>query len=52
VTLDGLTVRRAGSASTHRPLDLDELPDLLQRLGAHLTDDDCQRLLAKLPSLA
>ena len=52
VTLDGVTERRAGESSTHRPLDLDELPDLLQRLGAHLTDAETDRLLDRLRALA
>jgi len=52
VTLDGVTERRAGSSSRHRPLDLAELPDLLQRLGAHLTGEESRRLLDRLRSLA
>jgi N-hydroxyarylamine O-acetyltransferase len=45
VTLDGVTERRAGAPSRNRPLDLAELPDLAHRLGAHLTDDETQRLV-------
>jgi len=52
VSLDGVTERRAGAASRHRPLDLAELPELLDRLGAHLTDDETQRLVARLRSMA
>jgi N-hydroxyarylamine O-acetyltransferase len=51
VTLDGVTERRAGSPSRHRPLDLGELPSLLDRLGANLTGDETARLLDKLRSL-
>ena len=51
VTLDGVTDRRAGSPSRHRPLDLAELPDLLQRLGAHLTGDETRRLVDRLASM-
>jgi N-hydroxyarylamine O-acetyltransferase len=51
VTLDGITERRAGSASRHRPLDLAELPELLDRLGAHLTTHETQRLVAKLGTM-
>lgn len=52
VTLDGVTERRAGAPSRHRPLDLDELPELLGQLGAHLTTDETQRLTARLERLA
>jgi N-hydroxyarylamine O-acetyltransferase len=45
VTLDGVTERRAGSASTQRPLDPAELPDLVGSLGANLTDDETGRLV-------
>ena len=48
VTLDGVTERRAGAPSRQRPLDLAELPDLLHRLGAHLTDDETRRLSTRL----
>ena len=51
VTLDGVTERRAGEPSRQRPLDLAELPDLLHRLGAHLTDDETRRLTARLRTL-
>ena len=51
VTLDGVTERRAGSPSTQRPFDLDELPDLLERLGANLTADETTRLRSRLASL-
>ena len=52
VTLDGVTERRAGTPSRNRPLDLAELPELLERLGAGLTDDETRRLVAKLRSMA
>ena len=52
VTLDGVTERRAGCPSTHRPLDLDELPDLMERLGANLTDDEVVRLRSRLVELS
>jgi N-hydroxyarylamine O-acetyltransferase len=48
VTLDGVTERRAGAPSTHRPLDLAELPELLARLGATLTGDEVDRLAERL----
>ena len=51
VTLDGVTERRAGSPSTQRPFDLDELPELLERLGANLTADETTRLQSRLASL-
>jgi hypothetical protein len=51
VTLDGVTERRAGAASTQRPLDLAELPDLVGSLGAHLTDDETARLVRRVGEL-
>jgi N-hydroxyarylamine O-acetyltransferase len=51
VTLDGVTERRAGAASTQRPLDPAELPDLLNRLGAHLSDDETARLVRRVGEL-
>ena len=51
VTLDGVTEQRAGEPSRHRPLDLAELPDLLDRLGAHLEDDETRRLTSVLQTL-
>ena len=52
VTLDGVTERRAGSPSTQRPFDLDELPDLMERLGANLTTDELARLRTRLQELS
>ena len=51
VTLEGVTERRAGEPSRQRPLDLAELPDLLHRLGAHLTEDETRRLSTRLRTL-
>jgi N-hydroxyarylamine O-acetyltransferase len=51
VTLEGVTQRRAGARSTHRPLDLDELPELLVRLGANLTPPETERLVRRLQGL-
>ena len=44
--------RRAGSPSTQRPFDLDELPDLMDRLGANLTADELARLRSRLVELS
>lgn len=52
VTLDGVTERRAGSPSTHRPLDFDELPELLDRLGTNLDADETTRLRRRLETLS
>ncbi len=52
VTLDGVTSRRAGRPSTQRPFVLDELPDLMARLGANLTADELARLRARLLELS
>ncbi|MCE1177648.1 MAG: arylamine N-acetyltransferase [Micrococcales bacterium] len=41
VTVDGVTHRRAGEPTRQRPLDVDELPELL----ANLTDDEIGRLM-------
>ncbi|HEX6151436.1 arylamine N-acetyltransferase family protein [Nocardioides sp.] len=51
VTLDGVTSRRAGAPSTQRPLDLDELPELLDGLGANLTAGETSRLVRRLEGL-
>lgn len=51
VTLDGVTERRAGAPSRHRPLDLAELPGLLERLGTNLTGEETARLVARLEAL-
>ncbi len=51
VTLDGVTERRAGAPSSQRPLDPAELPDLVSRLGAHLTDDETVRLVGRVGQL-
>ena len=37
--------------SRQRPLDLAELPDLLHRLGAHLTEEETRRLSTRLRTL-
>jgi N-hydroxyarylamine O-acetyltransferase len=52
ITLDGVTERRAGGSSTRRPFDLDELPDLMDQLGANLTDGELTRLREKLVRLS
>ena len=41
-----------GRPSTQRPFDLDELPDLMERLGANLADGELARLRDKLLSLS
>jgi N-hydroxyarylamine O-acetyltransferase len=51
VTLDGVTERRAGAPSSQRPLDPVELPGLVSRLGAHLTDDETVRLVGRVGQL-
>ncbi len=51
VTLDGVTERRAGADSTHRPLDPAELPDLARRLGANLTDAETVGLVRRVGEL-
>ncbi len=51
VTLEGVTERRAGTPTTQRPLDLDELPGLLVRLGATLTPAETERLVRRLEGL-
>jgi N-hydroxyarylamine O-acetyltransferase len=51
VTLEGVTERRAGTPSSQRPLDLDELPELLDRLGANLTSAETERLIRRLQGL-
>ena len=52
VTQDGVTERRAGAVSRQRPFDPAELPGLAARLGAHLTEDETRRLVAKLRTMA
>lgn len=52
VTHEGVTERRAGATSEHRPLDLAELPELLDRHGANLAPVEAGRLLAKVRELA
>lgn len=52
VTHDGVTERRAGAASRRRPLDLDELPGLLDRHGANLTGVETGRLRDRLRTMA
>lgn len=51
VSLDGVTERRGGEPSRRRPLDLAELPALLHRLGAHLNDEETDRLLTRVQEL-
>lgn len=51
ITLDGVVERRAGEPSTHRPLDLDELPVLLERLGTGVTPADAGRLVDRLRAI-
>ena len=51
VTLDGVTERRVGSPSTHRPLEPAELPALAERLGAHLTEEESARLVRRVVAL-
>lgn len=51
VSLDAVTERRAGAPSTQRPLDLNELPELLPQLGANLTADETTRLVRRLEGL-
>jgi N-hydroxyarylamine O-acetyltransferase len=51
VTLDGVTERRAGAPSRQRPLDLADLPELVHRLGANLTDAETGRLHDRLRAM-
>lgn len=51
VTLDGVTERRAGAGTTHRPLDPDEVPALADRLGSHLGEDEAARLVRRVAGL-
>ena len=51
VTLDGVTQRRAGAASTQRPLDPAELPDLARGLWDNLSDDETVRLARRVGEL-
>lgn len=44
VSLDGISVRRPGRPTEHRPLDVDELPGELDRLGAGLTTAEAREI--------
>ncbi|QZY30681.1 arylamine N-acetyltransferase [Nocardioides coralli] len=52
VTLEGVTERRAGTPSTHRPLDLAELPALLEDLGVRLSREELRGLVGRLRELS
>ena len=52
LTHSTVTVRRPGAPTEHRPITLDELPDLLRELNVPLTDDELERLLTRLAELA
>lgn len=45
------TVRRPGEPTEHRPIELDELPELLARLRVPITDDEAARLMPRLAGL-
>lgn len=45
VSLGAVVERRAGAPSRRRPLDPAELPELAERLGAHLSDAETGRLV-------
>lgn len=51
VSLDGVTERRAGVVSVRRELDVDELPELAERLGAGLSTDEENRLVDRVRAL-
>jgi N-hydroxyarylamine O-acetyltransferase len=51
VTLDSVSVGRAGEVPERRPYDLDELPDLLRRAGAHLSEGETKLLIDRVRDL-
>lgn len=51
VTLDTVTVGRAGAAPQPRPYELSELPDLLRRAGAELSEGETKLLTDRIAEL-
>ena len=51
LTQSTVTVRRAGAATEHREIDVDELQHLLRELNVPLSDDEWDRLLKRIAEL-
>lgn len=51
LTLDGLQIRRAGEETQLREVADEEIPEVCEEIGAHLTDDEGGRLVERVREL-